>query len=108
MYTRLHEALAERGRAEHQRAVVVLKGAGHDFGRRGGSAVGQHDKRNVARERLSFGDEALHVAASTHAGHFLALRQEQVRGGDGLVENATRVTAQVEDNALGAADRAAS
>ena len=43
----LHQALAESGFADDQAAVVILNGAGHDFRRRSGAAIDQHDQRII-------------------------------------------------------------
>src|SRR5439155_24433341 len=47
---RLHESLAERRGAEHQRAIMVLQRAGHDLRGRRRSAVGEYHERHALRD----------------------------------------------------------
>jgi hypothetical protein len=94
---RLHEPLAVARRAEHHGAVVVLQRAGDDLARRSRVAVDHDDERHRRRDRLPGGHVRLRVALPpAHARHLLAARQEEVRDGDRLLEDAARVEAQVE------------
>ena len=45
----LHQALAEARLADDGGAVVILQGAGHDFGSAGGLLVDQHGQRELIR-----------------------------------------------------------
>ena len=97
----LHRALAEGARAEDGRALVVLQRAGDDFRRRGRAAVDQHDDRlavgDVARARRV----ALRLVGVAAAGRDdLAALEEGVGDRDRLVEQAARIVAQVEHEAL--------
>src|SRR5215472_15423936 len=97
----LHRALAERACADDGRAPVILERTRHDFRGRGRAAIDQHDDRlvlgEVARARiepLGF----LGVAAARR--HDLALFQERVGDRYRLIEQAARIVAQVDDEAL--------
>src|SRR5689334_17425844 len=46
---KLYETFAEGRFADDQRAIVILKRAGDDLGRRSSVAVDQHDNRNAVR-----------------------------------------------------------
>ena len=97
----LHRALAERARADHGRALVVLQRAGHDFRGRGRAAVDQHDHRLALGQVAGAGVEALGLLGVAAAGRDdLAPLQERVRHRDRLIEQAARIVAQVEDEAL--------
>ncbi len=101
----LHRALAEGLPADHQRPVVVLEGAGHDLAGRGGVRVHDEHQRNVddvaglgvGLLHLVDGDRGVVGVADRLLDH--ALGEEQVGDLDGLVEEAPRVVAQVEDDA---------
>ena len=101
---RLHEPLAERRRAHDERAIVILERAGDDLRCAGAAAVHENDERYVGNERVLAGGVDLRrgiAAADTH--QLLALAQEHVADTERLIENAARVIAQVEHDALGAA-----
>src|SRR6516165_9021581 len=97
----LHRPLAERARADDGRAPVILKRTCHDFRGRGRAAVDQHDDRLVLGEVARARIEALGflgVAAARR--HDLTLLQERIGDGDRLIEQPTRIVAQVDDEAL--------
>src|SRR5690606_23334049 len=98
---RLHRSLAEALGADDDRPPVVLQGAGDDLRGRGGTAVDQHDDRlaagKIARRRVV----AVGIARIAAPGRDdLARIEEGVRHLDGLIEEASRVVAQVEDESL--------
>ena len=51
----LHEALAERARADHRGAIAVAQRAGDDLGGAGAAAVHEHDHRDVLVDRVALG-----------------------------------------------------
>ena len=84
---------------------MVLQRAGDDLGRRGRAAIDQHHQRHVGDlgvEVIGLGVVAgaflLDAAAGQHHG---ALLEEGVGDIDRLVDEAARIVAQVEDDALG-------
>src|SRR5690606_9470835 len=99
---RLHQALAE-GRHPHYRgAVVVLQRTGDDL--RGGRTPGvdQHHHRHLGPLlRPLVGEAARHaLGAATGRDDLLFAIEEQVAHRDTLIEQAARIAAQVEDQAL--------
>jgi len=113
----LDRALAEGLGAHHHRPFVVLQGAGDDFRGRGRAAVDQHHHRHG----LGGGGQALQgvvlgapvvvlgggvilvlgILDPAIGGHHQGLgRQEGGGDADGAVEQAARVVAQVEHQAL--------
>ena len=97
----LHRALAERAGADDGRALVVLQRAGDDLGRRGRAAVDQDDDRLALGEVAGAGVEALGLVGVAAAGRDdLALLEEGVGHRDRLIEQAARIVAQVEHEAL--------
>jgi hypothetical protein len=63
----------------------------------------RHRRAGCRRQRLLGGDVGLRLALPpAHARDLLAAAQEQVARRDRLLEDAARVAAQVEDDALGA------
>ena len=99
---RLHQPLAEGGRADHHRAVVVLERAGDDLRGAGGALVDQHDDRQVGPRLARVVEELLGRAAGAAAGgdDLLLGIEEEVGDLDALVEQAARVVPQVEDERL--------
>ena len=96
----LDGALAERAGAENRRALVVLQGAGDDLRGRGRTAVDEDDQRLALGEVAGLRVEALRILSVAAAGRDdLAAVEERVRHHDGLVEQAARVVAQVDDEA---------
>src|SRR5262245_17963116 len=97
----LHRSLAERARSDDGRALVILQRAGDDFRRRGRAAVDQDDDRLALGDVAGPGVEALGLVGVAAAGRDdLALLEEGIRHRNGLVEQAARVVAQVDDEAL--------
>ena len=95
----LDETLAEARLPDDERAVVILKRAGDDLGRRRGALVGQHDHRNRRSDRRRLGGVILlRTLASLHRGDLLPLLQEHVGDLEALRENAARIAAQVDDD----------
>src|SRR5262249_33569159 len=96
----LYEPLAERRRAEDERAIVILERAGDDLGGRRRAAVEEHDERNLAIEMpalRAFDRGRTHARA--HAQDFLAGLEEQARSLERLVDDAAAVVAHVEHEA---------
>src|SRR5215207_8998550 len=76
----LHRALAERPRAEHRRALVVLQGTRDDLRGRGRAAVDQHDELLALGEVAGLGAEALRLfGVAAAGGDDLATLKEGVR-----------------------------
>ena len=97
----LHRALAETLGAHDHGAALILKGAGHDFGSRGATPIDQYHQGDIRRCGFPVGREA-------HLGIFQApfgidhqpLFKEGVGDGDGSLQNAAGVIAQVENQSL--------
>ncbi|MCY1524751.1 hypothetical protein D9M68_596990 [compost metagenome] len=118
----LHRALAEAAVAQHLGALVVLQRAGHDLGGRGGTDVHQHDHRH----RLGPGRQAGQIVAfaagvlgrrgqvlvagigrAAVGGHHQRIRRQERAGhADGAGQQAARVIAQIQHQALGSFLRA--
>ena len=97
----LDRALAERALADDQRAVVVLERAGDDLAGRGAAAVLQHDHRVVRLGAFGARQLALGLLRIVRRrGHDRAARQEDVGDAHRLLQQAARVVAQVEHDAL--------
>ena len=80
---------------------MVLQRAGDDLGGGGGAAVDHHDDGLAAREVALAGVVALRVLGVAAAGRDdLALVEEGVGDGDRLVEQAARIVAKVDHEAL--------
>ena len=80
---------------------MVLKRAGNDFRSRGRAAVDQHDDRLALGQIAGPGVEALRffgVAAA--GGDDFTLVQERIRHRDRLIEQAARIVAQIDHEAL--------
>ena len=116
----LHRSLAEGLAAHHGGTLVVLQGAGHDLAGGGRAFVHQHHHRHFLERGRQF---AQRIAAAQHAGivlrnrpehgialgqlalcrhHWHALRQEGGRHGHRCIEQATRIVAQIQHDALDA------
>ena len=81
---------------------MILQGAGDDLRCRGGVGVGEDDERKLRGHRVTFGLVQLRDALPvTDAQDFLSAIEEQVGHLQRLVEEATRVAAQVEYKSLG-------
>ena len=94
----LDRALAEAFFAHHDRAALILKCSGDDFG--GGRAAGidQNDDRQSVRHVARLGIEAFDIVLGPTAfGHDLALVEEGVTDRDRLVEQSARVGAEIDD-----------
>src|ERR1051326_1445163 len=101
---RLHGPLAERRRAEDQRALVVLERARDDLRGARAAAVHEHDHREVGpRPRLVREVLLLLVLEATVGVDDQARVEEQVRDLHRLGEETARIVAQVEDETLEAA-----
>ena len=93
----LHQALAERGLAQDQAAVVILQRAGDDLGRRSREVVDQHHDGIIApavavARLIDFFRRRTAAVRNDH----LALLQEFVGHGDALVQQAAGISAQIE------------
>ena len=98
---RLHEALAEGGFANDQAAIVILNGAGDDFGGGSGVVVDEDDEGNGHALIAANGVEAaLRSAAAVIGNDELTLFEEHVANGDGFIEKAAGIAAHVEDEAV--------
>src|SRR6516225_7390148 len=97
----LHRALAERARADDGRAAVILERTRHNFGGRGRAAIDQHDERLVLGEVARARIEPLGFLGGAAARRYdLALLQERIGDRNRLVEQSTRIVAQVDYEAL--------
>ncbi len=97
----LHRALAEALGTHDHAAALVLQRAGDDFRRGGAAAVDQHHERHVGSDRLAAGGEAhLGVGQAPFGVDHQAALQEGVGHGDGGLQHAARVVAQIEHQAL--------
>src|SRR5579872_603315 len=99
---RLHRALAEGARADQRRALMILQGAGDDFGGRGGAAVNQHDHRLAMRE-IGAGPRAVALRLFDVAParrDDLAAIDESIDDFDRLIEQAAWIVAQIENVAF--------
>src|SRR5204863_984241 len=82
-------------------AVVVLQRAGDDLGRRSGALIRENDHRDRGGDGGRFRRVVLLRAfASLHRGQLLALLEEHVGDVEALAENATRIAAQIDDDAV--------
>jgi hypothetical protein len=97
----LRHALAERPRAHHERAVVVLQRASHDLGGRRPPAVLQEHRRQVGRHGRPGRpqDGAARAFADVDDGPLP--RDQGADHVDRLVDRAAGVPTQVEDHAPG-------
>src|SRR5208283_2480313 len=97
----LDEALAELGFANNQAAVMVLHRAGNDFGGGGGVIVHKNYERHGHALIAADGDEAaLRGIASVIRDDELALVEEHVADSDGFIEEAARIAAHIQNNAI--------
>jgi hypothetical protein len=97
----LDQALAEGGFADDQAAIVILHGAGNDFGSGGGIVVDDDDQRHGHALITAHGIErAVGGVAAVIGNDELALLEEHIADGDGFVEQAAGVAAEVEDQAV--------
>ena len=92
----LHRALAERARADDRGAIEVLERAGDDLRGRGRAAVDEHGERRRRVAEAALGTPRLAVAPRD-GGDDGAAVDEHVGELHGLLEQAARVAAQVED-----------
>ena len=80
---------------------MVLQGPGDDLGRRRRAPVDQHHNGHAFGHVAGTGVEALRVLGPAGArGNDLALVQKHIRDGHGLIQQAARVVAQIEHDAL--------
>ena len=99
---RLHEPFAKRRRPDDERAIVILKGAGHDFRRRCRSAVDEHNERNAQREVAPGRSQDFdRLIARPDADDLLTIAQEKARRRERLFNDTTPVITHVEHEALG-------
>ena len=97
-HDRLHRTFAERARADERRALLILQRTGDDFRGRSRTAVDQDDDRLALSQIARVGIEALGLLGITAAGgDDLALVQERIRDRNRLIEQATRIVAQIDD-----------
>ncbi len=97
----LHQALAEGGFADDQRAVVILQRAGDDLSRRSGAAVDQHDDgEGLAVVAVGRGVVLVGIGAAALRDDGLALGQQVVADVDCLAQQAAGIAAQIEHQSL--------
>ena len=99
---RLNQALAKTDFAHQQSAIMVLYGAGHDFGSTGAAGVDEHHQGEQNSPGSSGGFVGLLGARRASVGNqdLLALLQELVRHLDGGLQVPSGVGSQVEDQTL--------
>src|SRR5262249_51949693 len=96
----LDRALAERGPAQDDAALAVLDGAGDDLRRGGRALVDQDDDLLAFQQVAGAGGVDGDLAGVAAAGRDdRAAVEEGVGHGHGLIEQAARVVAQVDDDA---------
>jgi hypothetical protein len=84
---RLHQSFAERGLAQHPRAIVILQRARHDLGCRSRHSVHQDDDGIVISAIAVSGTiDLFRRSAPAMRNDSLVLLQELVRHRDALVE----------------------
>src|SRR5581483_1054391 len=99
----LYETLAERRRADDQRPVVILQGAGDDLGRRCRATVDEYNERQGRRDGRLRGDVCDgRLAPRANADDLDTLREEHVRQSIGLFQESAWISAQIEHNTPGA------
>src|SRR5262249_4579775 len=96
---RLHETLAERGVANDDGSIMVLQRARDDLrsGRR--VLIRQNDERNIRSRRLF--TRVVHLrlgVSSADARDLLALLEEEIADRERLIEEATGVVPEIEDD----------
>ena len=97
----LNEALSEALLANHQAAVMILNRAGHDFRSGGGTAVDDHHQRHGDAAIAAHGVvAALGRSAPVMGNDQLILVEEHVGNGHGFIQQAARISAQVENDAV--------
>ena len=101
---RLHESLAEGPLAEQYGAVQILQRARDDLGSRGRLAVDQHDDGHPRIDRVGLRRERLVEFADTafHRHDFGPFGNQQGENLDGLLQYASAVASQVDDQRRGA------
>ena len=95
---RLEHALSVRGRADHHRAVVVLKGPGDELGRAGRAAVHEHGETQVVPVARGLRQVGLGPLGRPAHGsrHRLADVEEQPGHRDAFTNEPARIGSQVE------------
>src|SRR6266446_231262 len=97
----LHQALAESGFADDEAAIMVLHGARNDFGGGGGIAVHENYERDVITLIAANGVvAALGGSAAVVRDDELIFVEEHVADSHGFVEQAARIAAHVENQAV--------
>ena len=95
------ETLSEAGFANDQAPVVILNGAGNDFGSRGALPVHQHDQRNFNALVSAHGIiAALRRRPSMMRNHDLIFFEKHIRHAHGLIQQSAAVVAQIDDQAI--------
>src|SRR5262249_10422414 len=78
--------------------MVILQGAGDDLAGRGGAAVDQHRDRKTGGDVARTGVVALRILVAPATGRYdFALVEKRVGDSDGLIEQATRIVTQIEN-----------
>ena len=97
----LHQAFAEGGFADDQRAVVILQCAGNDLRRRSRAAIDQHhDGEGLAAVAMCCRVVLIGIGASALRDDALSLGEQMVANVHRLAQQAAGVAAQIEDQAL--------
>ena len=97
----MHEALAEGAAADDDAAVVVLHGAAHDFGGRGGVFVDEDGEAALTEEAVAAGTQLrVFSRAALRVDHQTAAREKFAGDINGRAEIAAAVDAEVEDEFL--------
>src|SRR5262249_18906412 len=97
----LHGTLAKRTCANKGGALVILQRTGNDFRGRSRAAIDQHDQRLALGQIARVGVVALGLLSITATGRDdLAPVEEPIRDRNRLIEQATRIVTQVDDEAL--------
>ena len=88
---------AEGGLADESGAVGVVQGAGHDLGVAGGAAVNEDGQGDVRGDAAGLDRDRGDDAAGVLFPEDVARLEEQAGGGDGFVEDAAGIVAEVKN-----------
>src|SRR3954468_23680789 len=96
---RLHETLPEARLAKDERAVVILKRAGDNFGRGGRVLVRENDEGSGRQGRIATRHVRLCLAVPcADRRDLLTVLEEQIADREALIEDTAGIAAEVEHN----------
>ena len=98
----LHRSLTERRLANQHPTVLIAYGAGHYLRSAGATGIDQHHQRNLFCQFTALRPVNLvNILRPATLAEDNALRQEEVRHSNRLIQEPTRIVTKVEDKALG-------